>query len=727
MDDVALTQGRRGGQAADRSGAGVNLLRTFRMVILSAATVSLGGFGVSEENPLLGLVLVLASGAGWVVTEFWARGVPRWATNLMLVGLLIGACVRVMQGGAPVSAFNGFLASLLVLKMWERREVRDYGQVLTMSLFLAIGGTLNRSTLGVGVTLIILAPLLVAGTMMFQILAPWSRFGKDALAADARRNRRPLPSLAPIGLFSAAVGIAIACVVFVSVPRGIGLSQFGRFGSAGSGRMIGFADRVQLGQGGLLSESQEVVLSVRLSDADHQPLGGQGQVQYLRGAVLEDYEDGRWTAARKVPRGQRSDEARERGQELFISQNPPSSPTIFQNYRVRNAGSRSFPLFTLLMPRSLATTRAGRLRVDRATGIVLREGEAGPLEYTVISAPDAPPDEGEERDRLPETLGQPRFAGLAASLLGPSGISPDPARRPVADDASAARVFESHLRNTFTYTRDVLACPPGRDPTEWFLFDARTGHCEYFASALTALCREVGIDARVVTGYAAGEFDPVTFEYTVRSSAAHAWVEVKVGPSQWRTMDGTPPASMPAGAAASQTWWARMMRSFESVQDVWADSIVSFDSAQQSRLFGGNAFESPPGTAWMERFAQRGFRVRGFESPTLPVIGAATASLIIVAAGFLWTRRALARRRASREAGFGDLTPLHAQLLARFRSMGRPKPTHRSALKHARDSVNTPGGQGALVAAELLFEARFSGISLSPADRQRAVAALRRR
>jgi len=694
----------------------VSLLRVFRTVLLCAAAVSLGGFGVSEDNPLLGAVLVIAACGGWTITEFVGRGIPRWATNLMLVGLLIGACVRVLQGGAPVSAFNGFLASLLVLKLWERREVRDYGQVLTMSLFLAIGGTLNQSTLGVGITLLLLVPILIAGTMMFQVLAPWSKIA-GGIPPDERRAIGNTPSLLWLGSACGLVGLLIAAFVFVTVPRGIGLSQFGRFGGVGSGRVIGFSDQVQLGQGGLLSESQEVVLSLRLFDADDNPIGGEQQVQYLRGAVLDFYDDGRWTADPRSLR-RRQYESRDRGQALALSRFPDGGAVVRQQVRLRHVGERPTPLFTLLVPRSVTLSRDSRLQIDYRAETLTREGEPGTLEYTVRSSPDAP--EGDpQRSALPRGLPSPRFRQFASELLTGSGISPDPIARPRDDDAAASRIFENYLRTNLAYTRDILAAPIDRDPTEWFLFDVREGHCEYFASALTALCRAVGINARVVTGYVASEFDPSSFEYTVRSSSAHAWVEVEIGPGQWRTMDGTPPAHMPLASAGEASLWRRLARSMESVQDLWSDSVVSFDSSRQSRLFGGDGFQSAPTTAWIERIARRSLRVEGFDgAASLRLAAAILGWLMLAVAAVIWVRRTRRKRSLAAKAGFGPLTPLYLQLLDRFAQLGHAKPAHVSSLRHAERLAEVlPEARPLREAARALFQARFAATALSDAQR----------
>ena len=61
----------------------------------------------------------------------------------------------------------------------------------------------------------------------------------------------------------------------------------------------------------------------------------------------------------------------------------------------------------------------------------------------------------------------------------------------------------------------------GEDPTVSFPETYRFGHCEYFASALTAMCQSLGIESRL-TGFIAMEYDERTSTYVVRESNAHA-------------------------------------------------------------------------------------------------------------------------------------------------------------------------------------------------------------
>src|SRR5204863_6160038 len=88
-----------------------------------------------------------------------------------------------------------------------------------------------------------------------------------------------------------------------------------------------------------------------------------------------------------------------------------------------------------------------------------------------------------------------------------------------------AEAIETYLRNTYKYSTVVKSAPPGRDPVDYFLFDLKADFCEYFASSMAVLLREVGVPARVVEGFTSGSLD-ASNRYAVKELNAHAWVEV---------------------------------------------------------------------------------------------------------------------------------------------------------------------------------------------------------
>src|SRR4030095_5093518 len=78
--------------------------------------------------------------------------------------------------------------------------------------------------------------------------------------------------------------------------------------------------------------------------------------------------------------------------------------------------------------------------------------------------------------------------------------------RAASDRAFIADMLDWFRRESFVYT----LAPPllEGDTVDKFLFDARRGFCEHYASAFVVLLRAAGIPARVVTGYQGGEINP---------------------------------------------------------------------------------------------------------------------------------------------------------------------------------------------------------------------------
>ena len=110
--------------------------------------------------------------------------------------------------------------------------------------------------------------------------------------------------------------------------------------------------------------------------------------------------------------------------------------------------------------------------------------------------------------------------------------------------------LETYLRG-FTYDTNINL-PAGQEGVSWFLF--RSGHrgfCNYFATAMAVMARELGIPARVVTGYTNGKLDPKTHQLVVRGSDAHAWTQVYFATYGWVNFE--PSASFATFARPIQT------------------------------------------------------------------------------------------------------------------------------------------------------------------------------
>ncbi len=135
-----------------------------------------------------------------------------------------------------------------------------------------------------------------------------------------------------------------------------------------------------------------------------------------------------------------------------------------------------------------------------------------------------------------------------------------------------AKALEAFLRTQYRYSDS----PPylvGRnvDVVTFFLFEAKEGACDWFASALALMCRAVGIPARVVTGFYSDEVD-TDGSLVIRANDAHAWVEAFIDGYGWITLDATPSGDRNRFALweALQRWLSRRYRaSFASPHIIW--------------------------------------------------------------------------------------------------------------------------------------------------------------
>lgn len=98
-------------------------------------------------------------------------------------------------------------------------------------------------------------------------------------------------------------------------------------------------------------------------------------------------------------------------------------------------------------------------------------------------------------------------------------------------------VLDYFRRQHFSYTLN----PPLMEdrPIETFLFEAKSGFCNHFATAFAYLMRVADIPARVVGGYQGGDYNEVGHFLEVRQANAHAWAEVWLRGKGWVRVDPT--------------------------------------------------------------------------------------------------------------------------------------------------------------------------------------------
>ncbi|MCC6660148.1 MAG: DUF3488 domain-containing protein [Phycisphaerales bacterium] len=696
---------------------------------LACALVMLGVAAyATAAGSMLVLLCLPVIAAAWYARVKHGWMLPRLAVNILLTGVIGVAVYRVLGGPVSVDTIAELVLLILLVKLWDRRTPKDDGQLLSMAVFMGIAAMLTSIDLVVGAEIVVMIPLLAASVMLFQVYAGRGD-GPGAASALPRGFMRHVRSLVALTVMCTAV---VGLSVFVLMPRGIGRDRFGNWGMTYARNVSGFTDTVTLtGGGGVISQSPEVVLTLQVRTSAGVSLGGEQTIHYLRGAVLERYEGGVWSAA---PEPSVTTIDAVAGNTLLLT-DEPIRVTVDQTIVLRGLGPQPDYLFAEWRPVRLQYHSAAR-HVPPNAARVLRAGakEPGRFEYTVSSSLGIDDEPGE---RSPVRPVEGPIADLARRVLRNAGIDPDPAARPLGQDMDAARSLQDYLRNNFRYTLETEAAPAGRDPVEWFLFERKAGHCELYAAAMTLMCRDVGINARLVTGYVAVEYNAPADQYVVRASNAHAWVEAELGRGRWRRFDPTPSDELARIHRPAMGLLTRLRNWLDAMKFAWERSVVSFDEATRARVIGADRDDAEGLFPAVDRFLARvragGPRLLGTAlgaGAMVFVVCAATGSGLVLLAHMMRRRGTLARRSRGvrgREAELAQrLTQVrfYDHMLEALTKQGRGKPAWRPPLDFAGSVDDARQAAAVRSIASLYYAVRFGGSDLDDAQRRDAEAAL---
>jgi transglutaminase-like putative cysteine protease len=106
-----------------------------------------------------------------------------------------------------------------------------------------------------------------------------------------------------------------------------------------------------------------------------------------------------------------------------------------------------------------------------------------------------------------------------------------------------ALYLAQYLKQRYSIPQNPLELPylsEKEDLVETFLFKQKGGYPDHFSTVLTVMLRSIGIPARLVAGFSAGEFNPFTGLYVVRNTDAYAMTEVYFPRYGWFAFDPIP-------------------------------------------------------------------------------------------------------------------------------------------------------------------------------------------
>jgi transglutaminase-like putative cysteine protease len=361
----------------------------------------------------------------------------------------------------------------------------------------------------------------------------------------------------------------LALPLFLVAPRS-GAAALTRSGGALT-NFIGFSESVTLGEIGDLKRDNAVVMHVRIEDA--QP----GGALRWRGVALDEFTGRAW---RKSSEARRTLE--KKNDKGFFQVGTPEALHQRTTQTIFLESIESPVLFAASRPIAIQGDFPA-LRVDAEGSVQARRHEYARVIYKALSDTtqtdaamlrndrDPYPDAFERYKQVPDAL-DPRIEALANAIV---------VNAHARNRYDEAKAIESQLQADYGYSMQMRAGGP--DPLADFLFNVKSGHCEYFSTAMAVMLRTRGIAARVVNGFLPGEYNEAAGAYTVRQSDAHSWVEVYFPESQvWVTFDPTPADGRTE--PVSTGFAAQLGKYAEALELIWLQYVVGYDKQEQRSL-----------------------------------------------------------------------------------------------------------------------------------------------
>jgi len=497
-------------------------------------------YGQDYVVPVLGVV---GAGIGHVVSYRRRNSKRGFWRQAVLAALVFGALFYVIADSS-LALFGGtlpqanFAILLVAITSFDLKTRRNCYSSLWISLAMLYLAAVYAWDYAFGF-LVALWALCLAGFWMASHL--------KRLHAEVKGPVRPIGSMLGVALVVGLLGF-----VLVPQPSGVPISplviSLPNFTAFKGGLESPALPLVQLtGDPSGATSSIDLHFRGRLGDAPVMYVRT-GAPAYWRGLVFDEYRNGAWTATNHGYR-----EMQPYVPPRFLPPAPPGNlGTFVQTFRVLRplpgVINAAYPIQSLYAPvAALREDAYGTFHTPDA----LRPGQT----YSVVSyLPNLTPNalRADEMGRVPDN--NPAY-------LDSEGLSPQARRLALEVTNGATNEFDvvmaltNHLQRNYRYTLDLPRVPTGRDPVDWFLFDVKTGYCEQFATAETLMLRSLGIPARLATGYATGDYDPILNQAVVREHDAHAWVEVWFSGHGWVPVDPTPGVS-PLAATKFPSHWA---------------------------------------------------------------------------------------------------------------------------------------------------------------------------
>jgi hypothetical protein len=284
-------------------------IRQFKPALYMLVMLGISGFCLAAALPgwfvvAAGLIVLNAM----LVNAGRFKPIPRLVANLLTLVAGVYTALRVMDGEVPVTPVGLFLLILQVVKLYEQRGNRDFGQLIVLSLLTMVAAAMlpGGTSLLFGIMLLIWVVLSLYTCLLFHLKVEAdsaSRYLQNAgpvavqtqkeLSMDPRlrQDERRLPSsLRRLTTVVAIAGAVSAVVIFLGFPRGGGRS-FLMPQLRQTQTSTGFSDSVDFQDIARIQQNNELAAHLQIDGTAVGPI-------YLRGNALDEYQgDPRYAGA----------------------------------------------------------------------------------------------------------------------------------------------------------------------------------------------------------------------------------------------------------------------------------------------------------------------------------------------------------------------------------------------------------------------------------------------
>lgn len=551
------------------------------------------------------------------------------------------------DANSKLNAVANLLTYLQLVLLLQKKNARLYWQVMMLSLLQVVVAAVLHLDFSAGIAFVIYMALTVIAMVHLNryrheraLFEAAERSEKrieqirngekhqqiSLVFRETRTNRRK--SYVWHSLLLAIVGLLFALIVFFSIPR----FDSPWYGTKNNPTQItGFSPVVRFGDEGFLKESNSPVMRVSFINDESESIRLAIE-PYFRGLTLENYlkVDGEWTWT--------SDDLRIRGytdggDRLDLVNDRLSPDVNWMRQRVRleqvaqfrpiqeNESHILFSVYPLFQssnsPDDLIFDRRSRLFFRDS--VVTNQSSNGPYKFETLTPmyrnlgqlPATPYQRSESERYNPAEFTRnlfgeyfPQFDSEWKSIreLSTEVVAS------VLDKTDRRLVCEALVgclkKEDFKYSRALNAIErnASRDPILDFLFHHKTGHCEYFATALALLLRSQGIECRLVSGFRGGDYNEIGGFYEVKEKHAHTWVEARMRPidckdsdmistgqanadGAWLRLDATPSSDFGNAEYSGRNLLDQAGDAIGFLEKLWDDYVLGLDG--ESRKANG--------------------------------------------------------------------------------------------------------------------------------------------